>query len=213
MAFGMADILLEPFGGQVLGLSVASTTKLTALLALGGLCGFGLAAYVLGRGGDPYRMTLNGAVIGLPAFALVIAAAPLELPALFLVGNFAVGFGAAVFGHGTLTFTMNAAPPEQSGLALGAWGAVQATAAGAGMALSGPIRDGINAVTGSSGSFLGLPTSASGYIAVYSIEITLLVVAIAATLPLILGRNADESPSAGTLFFGDEAAGPSGSGS
>ena len=50
MAFGMADILLEPFGGEVLHLTVAVTTKLTALLALGGLLGFGFASHVLGRG-------------------------------------------------------------------------------------------------------------------------------------------------------------------
>jgi MFS transporter, BCD family, chlorophyll transporter len=34
MAFAMADILLEPFGGEVLGFSVSATTKLTALFAL-----------------------------------------------------------------------------------------------------------------------------------------------------------------------------------
>jgi BCD family chlorophyll transporter-like MFS transporter len=34
MGFGMADVLLEPYGGQVLGLTVAQTTKLTAVLAL-----------------------------------------------------------------------------------------------------------------------------------------------------------------------------------
>ena len=81
MAFAMADILLEPFGGQILFLTVATTTKLTALLALGGLLGFGFASRALSRGADPYRMTQNGALIGLPAFALVIIAAPTGLPA------------------------------------------------------------------------------------------------------------------------------------
>jgi BCD family chlorophyll transporter-like MFS transporter len=36
MAFSMQDVLLEPYGGQVLGLSVAATTKLTATLAWAG---------------------------------------------------------------------------------------------------------------------------------------------------------------------------------
>ena len=49
MAFGMADILLEPFGGQVLGLSVSATTRLTALFALGGLMGFAVASAVAAR--------------------------------------------------------------------------------------------------------------------------------------------------------------------
>ena len=50
----MEDILLEPYGGQILHLTVGATTALTALLAVGGLLGFGLAARVLGRGADPY---------------------------------------------------------------------------------------------------------------------------------------------------------------
>jgi LacI family gluconate utilization system Gnt-I transcriptional repressor len=37
MAFTMEDVLLEPYGGEILNLSVSSTTLLTANLALGGL--------------------------------------------------------------------------------------------------------------------------------------------------------------------------------
>jgi BCD family chlorophyll transporter-like MFS transporter len=183
MAFAMADVLLEPFGGQILHLSVSSTTKLTALFAIGGLLGFGLASHVIGRGSDPYVISRNGALIGLPAFALVILAALVQMPALFLVGNFLIGFGGALFWHGTLTATMNFAPKGQAGLALGAWGAVQATAAGVGMALSGVIRDlvdaGHAAVAGSDAM-----DTASGYMTVYAIEIALLVVTVLITLPL-----------------------------
>ena len=189
MAFGMADILLEPFGGQVLQLTVSTTTKLTALLALGGLLGFGLASRVLSRGADPYRMARNGAAVGLPGFALVILAAPLAMPGLYLVGNFLIGFGGALFGHGTLTATMNRAPRHQAGLALGAWGAVQATAAGLAMALSGLIRDLVNAATAAGPGPFGLPGAATGYMVVYGIEIALLLVTIVATIPLIAGRS------------------------
>jgi BCD family chlorophyll transporter-like MFS transporter len=189
MAFGMADILLEPFGGQVLGLTVGATTKLTALFALGGLIGFGFASHVLGRGADPYRMARNGALIGLPAFVLVIVAEPVGLPVLFLLGNFLIGFGGALFGHGTLTATMNRAPRDQAGLALGAWGAVQATAAGLGIALSGTIRDLVNVALGSSGGLPGLAGAASGYVAVYALEIGLLLLTIAAAIPLTRRRT------------------------
>ncbi len=185
MAFGMADVLLEPYGGQILQWSVASTTKLTALLALGGLLGFGFASNALGYGGDPYRMTQNAALIGLPAFVLVILAAPFGLDGAFLVGNFLIGFGAAVFGHATLTATMSMAPKEQAGLALGAWGAVQATAAGLAMALSGTIRDLVNAAVGASETVMGFAGAAAGYVTVYALEIALLVVTLAATWPLV----------------------------
>lgn len=186
MGFGMADILLEPFGGQILSLSVAATTKLTALLAFGGLLGFAAASRVLGAGGrNPYRVAQVGALIGIPAFALVIVAAPAGLPSLFLLGNFLIGFGGALFGHATLTATMNRAPENQAGLALGAWGAVQATAAGVAMALSGVIRDIVNMVWGGVDAIWGMAASAAGYLAVYGIEVALLVVTVAATLPLL----------------------------
>lgn len=209
MAFGMADILLEPFGGQVLHLTVGTTTKLTALLALGGLLGFAFASYSLGRGGDPYRMARNGALIGVPAFVLVIVAAPGGGPGLFLLGNFLIGFGGALFGHGTLTATMNRAPKDQAGLALGAWGAVQATAAGLGVALSGAIRDLVNMGLSERGEIWGMDSVAGGYFTVYGLEILLLLVAIAATVPLMrraAGARGCESDRQADVDIGVESA-------
>ena len=185
LAFGMADILLEPFGGQMLDLSVAATTKLTALLALGGLAGFTVASHVLGHGGDPYRIALQGALVGVPAFALVMIAAPSGLTGLFLLGNALIGFGAALFGHGTLTATMNRAPKDQAGLALGAWGAVQATAAGIALALSGIVRDTATALLEASGGMFGMGAVAGGYMTVYALEIVLLLVTVAALVPML----------------------------
>ncbi|MEM6640578.1 MAG: PucC family protein [Pseudomonadota bacterium] len=185
MAFGMADILLEPFGGQVLHLNVATTAKLTALLAAGGLFGFAYAAFALGRGADAYRMARNGALIGLPAFGLVILSARIDAPAVFLLGNVLIGFGGALFGHATLTSCMNRAPASQADLALGAWGAVQATAAGVAMALSGTTRDVTNASLGGIRTAFGFTSEAAGYISVYTLEIVLLVVTVLAVLPLI----------------------------
>ncbi len=175
MAFTMEDVLLEPFGGEILKLSVSTTTMLTATLALGGLIGFAWASKVLGRGGDAYRMASWGAWVGLPAFAAVIASAPLMSPVLFAAGIFFIGLGAGLFAHGTLTATMQMAPPEQIGLALGAWGAVQATAAGVGMAAGGLVRDGV--ALGSS--------SVMGYSAVYGLEMVLLLLTLWAMGPLI----------------------------
>jgi BCD family chlorophyll transporter-like MFS transporter len=189
LAFGMAELILEPFGGQVLALSVSATTKLTALLAFGGLLGFGYASRVLSKGYDPYRIARDGACIGLPAFVLVIASAPLDLPILFLVGNLLIGFGAALFGHGTLTATMNSAPADKAGLALGAWGAVQATAAGLGIAASGLLRDIVNRTVDAG--------AAPGYYTVYGLEIVLLIITIYAAWPLLKALPGKLQPSRG----------------
>lgn len=184
MAFGMADILLEPFGGHILDLSVSATTSLTALFAVGGLIGFAVASKMIGNGIDPFVAARLGAFIGLPAFAFVIAAAPLQVTELFVLGNFLIGFGGALFAHGTLTATMNLAPAAQAGLALGAWGAVQATAAGIGVAASGTIRDIVTAIDSASRG-LADSVSASGYMAVYGIEISLLLITLAVIAPLV----------------------------
>jgi len=203
LGFGMADVLLEPFGGQVLQLSVAATTSLTAVFAFGGLLGFAWASKVLGEGADENRVALQGAAVGLPAFALVMLAAPLQMTWLFVIGNLLIGFGGAVFGHGTLTASMNRAPEEQAGLALGAWGAVQATAVGVAMAASGVIRDLVNAATSSVGALTRLAGESSGYVAVYSLEILLLVATVIVTLPLLrsgrgIPAGAHASPDAST---------------
>jgi BCD family chlorophyll transporter-like MFS transporter len=175
MAFTMEDVLLEPYGGEILGLSVSTTTLLTANLALGGLMGFAWASRVLGRGADAYRMASWGAWVGVPAFVAVIAAAPMASLPVFALGVFLIGLGGGLFAHGTLTATMQLAPPEQTGLAMGAWGAVQATAAGLGMALGGVLRD---TVALSSSSVMA-------YSSVYAFEIVLLALTLWAMLPLM----------------------------
>jgi BCD family chlorophyll transporter-like MFS transporter len=183
MAFTMEDVLLEPYGGEILHMSVSSTTLLSATLALGGLLGFAWASRVLGRGGDAYRMSGWGAWIGLPAFAAVLASAPLASPAVFVLGIFLIGFGGGLFAHGTLTASMQLAPPGQIGLAMGAWGAVQATAAGVGMALGGIVRDTVAMVS----------SPVMGYSAVYLIEILLLALTLWAMGPLM--RTAVRTPT------------------
>jgi MFS transporter, BCD family, chlorophyll transporter len=180
MAFSMEDVLLEPYGGQILHLAVSDTTKLTATWAIGGLFGFALASRILSRGFDPFRMALYGAFVGIPAFLAVIFAAPLESVVLFAAGTGLIGFGMGLFGHGTLTATMNLAPKNQTGLALGAWGAVSATASGTAIALGGITRD----VVGSIGE-VGSLGAATGYIAVYSIEVVLLLATVIAMIPLL----------------------------
>jgi BCD family chlorophyll transporter-like MFS transporter len=181
----MQDVLLEPYGGQILHLSVGTTTALTALLASGGLTGFVTAARALVRGVDAYRMAAYGSLVGLIGFTAVIFAAPLNCAVLFAAGVGLIGIGSGLFGHCTLTAAMAMAPKGQIGLALGIWGAVQASAAGSAIACSGLIRDGVSrlATAGQLGTALTGP--AIGYGAVYNIEIFLLFVTLIAIGPLV----------------------------
>jgi BCD family chlorophyll transporter-like MFS transporter len=199
--FSMQDILLEPYGGQVLELSVGTTSSLTALSAGGALVAFMLAARYLYHGGDPYRAAALGALIGIFAFAGVIFAAPLGSPSLFFVGSALIGLGGGLFAVGTLTAAMAFAEHAGgSGLALGAWGAVQASAAGLAIALGGAINDAVGelAARGALGAAISGP--AAGYGVVYHLEIALLFVTLAAIGPLV--GSIRSRPGRGSPRFG-----------
>lgn len=196
-AFSMQDVLLEPYGGEILGLSVSATTLLTALLATGSLAAFALAAWLLKRDRHPVRLAALGALIGIVAFSTVIFAEPLAAANLFRTGTFLIGFGAGLFAISTLSLAMTMADSEQTGLSLGAWGAAQATAAGIGIAAGGLIRDSVTrlAMDGSLGDTLAHP--AVGYSVVYHLEIALLFMTLAALGPLCsigLSSHSTSSP-------------------
>ncbi|TPG15887.1 MFS transporter [Sphingomonas koreensis] len=203
-AFSMQDVLLEPYGGQILGLSVGSTTSLTALWAVGMLVGFALAARRLGAGGEPHRLAGLGGVAGIIAFLFVIFAGPLHSVALLGIGATFIGFGGGLFSVGTLTAAMAISDAEElggrTGLALGAWGAVQATCAGLAIAIGAFVRDLISAaaVARDLGSTLAGP--ATGYAFVYSIEIVLLFGTLIALGPLVRDREYGETAAAATRF-------------
>ena len=187
VAFNMQDVLLEPYGGEVLGLSVSATTLLTALWALGALVGFGWAGRRLGLGSNSYRLAGGGILAGVWAFTLVIFAAPLAANALFYIGAMLIGFGSGLFAVATLTAAMSM--PDRGlagrGLALGAWGAAQATAAGFAIAMGGTLRDWIGGLAQSGALGDALATPATGYTFVYHAEIGLLFVTLILLGPLV----------------------------
>ena len=187
VAFNMQDVLLEPYGGEVLGLSVSATTLLTALWALGALVGFGWAGRRRGRGANSYRLAGGGILAGVWAFTLVIFAAPLAANALFYIGAMLIGFGSGLFAVATLTAAMSM--PDRGlagrGLALGAWGAAQATAAGFAIAMGGTLRDWIGGLAQSGALGDALATPATGYTFVYHAEIGLLFVTLILLGPLV----------------------------
>ena len=190
MAFQMQDVLLEPYGGEILGLSVAATTTLTAMWAVGALLGFGLAARWLAAGTGDYWIAARGILVGLAAFAAVILSAPMQATWLFFLGAFAIGLGGGLFAIATLTaaMTMPVSGVAGRGLALGAWGAAQATAAGIGIAVGGGLRDVFTEIAATGVFGAGMATNYVGYSAVYHAELALLFITLIALAPLVRRR-------------------------
>lgn len=183
-AFSMQDVLLEPYGAQVLAMSVGATTGLTALWALGALAGFAWSAQTLSKGAEPHRLAAKGGVIGIAAFSAVILSGMATYLPLFCLGVIGIGLGGALFSTGVLTAAMALARSGQSGIALGAWGGVQATCAGVSIAVAGALRDWVAqaGAAGHLGPAFSQPVSA--YATVYHIEIGLLFAMLVAIGPL-----------------------------
>lgn len=183
-AFSMQDVLLEPYGGEILGMPIGATSLLTAFWATGALLAFGLAARRLRVGADPLRVAAAGLLTGLIAFAAVVLADPLGSPALFKAGALLIGFGGGLFSVGTLLAAM-ALERSDNGLALGAWGAVQATAAGLSIAAGGALCDFIGSYAEAGALGPALTSKVSGYMFVYHLELGLLFAALIAIGPLV----------------------------
>jgi BCD family chlorophyll transporter-like MFS transporter len=192
-AFSMQDVLLEPFGGEVLLLDVGMTSSLTALSAGGSLLAFLLSARMLAKGLDACRLAALGALLGLPAFACVIFSAPLESSLLFRLGSALIGFAGGLFSVGMLITAMEMPDKELTGMVLGAWGAVQATSAGLSMALGGVLRDVVTSLA--SAGWLGAPlnTPITGYSFVFHLEIYFLFIVLIALGPLVRRRQTPRS--------------------
>ena len=183
-AFSMQDIILEPYGGEVLHLNVSFTSSLTALSGAGALVAFALAAKLMGKGLDACRVSAFGLLMGLPGFAFVLLASPLDSSWLFRAGTSFIGFGGGMFSVGMLIIAMEMPEKGMTGMVLGAWGAVQATASGLSMAVGGILKDGFASFASS--GYLGdaLMDKSSGYGLVFALEMLLLFAALIAMSPL-----------------------------
>jgi len=149
------------------------------------LIGFFIAERLLNRAIDAMQVIATGLVIGIFAFVGVVAAPLVGSLSLFRIASLTVGIGAGLFSVGTLTATMACGNAKMSGILLGSWGAVQATVAGLAIAFSGAARDLIAALAhaGRFGDSLAQP--ATGYVAVFILEIALLFATLITALPLL----------------------------
>jgi BCD family chlorophyll transporter-like MFS transporter len=197
-AFNLQDVLLEPYGGEVLRLSVSSTTALSALFALGTLIAYAMSARGLERGRDPIRLAALGVLVGALGLVAIIFATPLGALDLFRIGTMLIGFGEGAFAVGTLAYAM-AMPSGESGMALGAWGAVFATSEGLALALSGIVKDGMQHLVTRGVLTGGMADPSVPYSFVYHIEIAFLFLSLVALGPLVAARRAG-TPAAAARF-------------
>jgi BCD family chlorophyll transporter-like MFS transporter len=172
-------------------------------MSAGSLLAFAISAKWLSQGMNPYRIASAALLVGLIAFSAVIFSEPMESPVLFRIGSFLIGFGAGLFSVSTLIIAMQMDSLGMTGLAIGAWGAVNTSASGIAISLGGLIRDVVSdlALKGVLGEVMNTP--GIGYSVVYHIEIYLLFATLVAMGPLVLYRKKEVKLQATKLGFVD----------
>jgi BCD family chlorophyll transporter-like MFS transporter len=180
LGFATHDVLLEPYGGQVLGMSVTETTQLTALWGAGMLAGIALAGVLLWRGRSPVLLISAGCLLGVGGFLTVTLASDPSLADPFRLGVGMIGAGRGAFIVGALALVLGIVDKNHAGLFIGLWGITQALAQGFGTIGGGLGRDLVGHATGS---------VALGYAGVYATSLALLVVATLLLLALRIGRQ------------------------
>jgi MFS transporter, BCD family, chlorophyll transporter len=137
------------------------------------------------------RLCGIGALAGASGFAALVFSAPLTSVLLLFVGAAALGIGSGLFAVGTLLAVMALPTRGEHGLALGAWGAVQATSAGLAMACAGLVRDRVAAAAAAGTLPIAEPVQGIGYVVVYHIAILGLFVLLAVLGPLAARRRSE----------------------
>lgn len=176
----MQDVLLEPYGGQVLRMTVSQTSGLTALWGMGMLMAMLAAWKVLPKLQSPLGIVVLGCVAGLVGFGLITYASVTLSVVVFATGTAIIGFANGLFLIATLSLIMSMADLQTAGLYVGLWGLTQTTATGLGTLAGSNARDMVTASTNS---------IAGGYTAVYVAEMFLIVVTLVFLWRLMRGAE------------------------
>lgn len=166
MAFATHDVLLEPYGGQVLGMSVSATMQLTALWGVMTIIGVAFAGWLLWRKHTPAFLITLGCIIGLIGFGMITYSSREVLANHFRIGVAFVSLGRGLFLVGSIILVMSLTDISHAGLFIGTWGIVQAMAQGFGVIGGGLVRDIAQQITGN---------VAHGYMIVYISSLALLL--------------------------------------
>lgn len=147
----MHDAVLEPFGGDVFGLTVGETTRFNAFWGSGVIVGMVLTMLFTRRRRpeEQVKTTSRGlASLALPLLALgaasMLESLPSVRPLLLLFG-----FGFGIFTVGGVSLLMAMSTERAAGAYLALWSVIQLVGRGAGIAFGGVARDGALALIGS----------------------------------------------------------------
>lgn len=124
----MQEPVLEPYGGQVFGMTYAETTKLNAFWGLGTLVGLSTTGFLIVPRLGKQRTTAIGCLFVAACFVLIILSGFTQNPSLLRSTLLLFGLASGVATTGAISMMLDLTAAETAGTFIGAWGLSQALA-------------------------------------------------------------------------------------
>lgn len=165
------DVLLEPFGAQAFGMTLAQTSRIVSVSSIFTLIAFIVAALLEwlleGRVKKKY-IAQSGNLGALIGFVVIVISGLSASQTAFYIGIMLLGFGTGISTISNLSLMFDLTVPEKVGLYMGAWGFSNGLSRLAGLLMAGVVADLATRLTGN---------PLSGYLIVFSIEALMLLIA------------------------------------
>jgi BCD family chlorophyll transporter-like MFS transporter len=137
----MQEAVLEPYGGEVFGMSIADTTFLNSFWGIGILLGYGTTGFfVIPRLGKTATARV-GCFLTAICFLLIILAGVTQQPLILRITMILFGIAAGIATIGGISLMLDLTAAATAGTFIGAWGLAQAMSRALATVAGGVVLD------------------------------------------------------------------------
>ena len=137
----MQEAVLEPYGGEVFGMSIGETTQLNAFWGIGILLGYSITGFAIIPSLGKKKTTKIGCILVAICFGLIILSGFTQQPTILQLAMVLFGVAAGTATVGGISLMLDLTAAKTAGTFIGAWGLAQAMSRGIATFLGGIILD------------------------------------------------------------------------
>ena len=137
----MQEAVLEPYGGEVFGMSIGETTQLNAFWGIGILIGYSFTGFLIIPKLGKKLTTKIGCVLVGCSFCLIVGAGFTQQPIVLQIAMVLFGAAAGIATVGGISLMLDLTAAKTAGTFIGAWGLAQAMSRGLATLIGGIILD------------------------------------------------------------------------
>ena len=137
----MQEAVLEPYGGEVFGMSIGETTQLNAFWGIGILIGYSITGFAVIPTVGKKPATKIGCILVAFCFGLITLAGFTQQSVVLQLAMVLFGIAAGIATVGGISLMLDLTAAKTAGTFIGAWGLAQAMSRGLATLIGGIILD------------------------------------------------------------------------